>query len=75
MLITFRKLAEIAAKSPGYTVLVRDHSGTYEFTNIRFERRSGRIHRAIVLADYRHVSMQASKQGVFDSDDQINILD
>lgn len=70
--ITFRKLAEIAEKSPGYSVVALgdDEKSTYEFTNIRFRQRlSGRRDLAVVLVTYN------GREGVFDSDSSVYILD
>lgn len=47
---TFRTLAEIGEKSPGYLVLAVDGDQIFELGGIRFERRdSGRRNRAVVV--------------------------
>ena len=70
--ITFRALAAIAEKSPGYSVLEADGTELY---NIRFARTaSGRRNRAVVLADYQDDDCVV-RTGYFDSDCSISILD
>jgi hypothetical protein len=64
MKISMRQLAEIAEKSPGYSVTMKQHG---PLTNIRFARheKTCRRDRFIVIAD----------QGIWNSDAIIEIED
>lgn len=47
---TFRRLAEIAEQSPGYSISVTEQDSVFQVDNIRFERSpSGRKNKAVVL--------------------------
>ena len=71
MFITIRKLAEIAEKSPGYSVLVRHNGGTVELTDIHFERRGPkqRRYKDIVIGTY------LGRQARLDSGTLVDIVD
>ena len=74
--MTFKELAKIAEKSPGYEVETVDERGEKSvMSNIRYSVKNGRKERSLVLATFTYEDGKIYDKGVFGSDSDIDIVD